>query len=941
MKRFHKDTRVSENFTIQGLETLAGQPEHAWTRYICKEIIDNALEESQKPEITVTAHCSRYDGLDKLSIRDSGPGIEEKFIHHIFQDIEHFGGSKKHYQLPTRGCQGNALMTLLGMQHQNNGPLIVTSNDRQYKIRVVKNELEGSYEIEIDADTVKNIQGLKITINAVDSYNQLVETFYKFIELNPQAAFKMVTRYDNEEPEVIQAQPGTCSGHSLSLNQSTTSGKVIWFTLENFSERMKADYRAAPELCIREFISEFLGLASGKKQKAVMEHAGLDGEVQTIGDFFTEKQMKESMVRSLYEAMKYETEPFNTRGVNKTLGSIGEDGLACGLLNTLKLKMSTKTNEPLLHGLKTIIKKAKENGDFLKREELFTYYADGDVVETDEKTIPFYFEMMAVPTRWKKQERWDQNIDLTFGINQSFLYSNPSLELNIKTQNNRSRKYRSFESAFRDLDYDFKIICNLTCPNVEYQDKGKQSFNTEPFKPVFEDVLGKTIRKIKREIIPILNRINRNPKPSTPTLSGKAPKGFIRDFVFENFKTVYNQATDNGRYTLTQRQFYYPMRDMFMKTAKENGYTYSSQSTPKNPKKLKLKYETFCGYIDDYEREVLGERIIYKDNRGFFVEPHSDKRIDLGTTAVEQYRPDLDQYNSLLFVEKTGFYELLHKDFKLSKKYDIALINSKGYANNAARNLVEKIQAAKANIRLYTLTDFDIKGLGIAEDVAKADELSAMDIFNCERLGITLEDIQTYDLSIEPAQYKDKVFSELENSCSEGYISDEEYNFLKQNQRVEINAFTPVELIDYLEEKFYEHGIRKLEPASPAEVETLQVESIEKINERTIHEAVGNYLIAVSDDLKEYLEKKLDVADTEDEVQHKLRALLKDQDLTLFREIKDQLDKLPLKNWPQINDELVKKKQKEVDLITKQYQEEVLQNIQQIFDDTEIELSFT
>ena len=134
-KRFHTDTRVSENFSVKGLHSLTGQETSHFLKYVTKEIIDNSLEAVEYPEIEIFAALAEDNDVDdddsyiiSLSIRDNGQGIPEETIYQIFQDIDNFGGTKRHYKLPTRGAQGNALMTVLGIQNLFDCPLTIISN---------------------------------------------------------------------------------------------------------------------------------------------------------------------------------------------------------------------------------------------------------------------------------------------------------------------------------------------------------------------------------------------------------------------------------------------------------------------------------------------------------------------------------------------------------------------------------------------------------------------------------------------------------------------------------------------------------------------------------------------------------------------------------------------------------------------------------------------
>lgn len=82
---------------------------------------------------------------------------------------------------------------------------------------------------------------------------------------------------------------------------------------------------------------------------------------------------------------------------------------------------------------------------------------------------------------------------------------------------------------------------------------------------------------------------------------------------------------------------------------------------PSERTKLTLNYDTFCTNVRKYEEEELGERVIHKEERGFFAEPHNNIRVQLSTEAVERHSPNIDQYGTILFIEKTGYYTVGRK----------------------------------------------------------------------------------------------------------------------------------------------------------------------------------------------------------------------------------------------------------------------------------------
>jgi hypothetical protein len=956
-KRFHTDTRVSENFSIKGLQSLTGQIVSNFLQYLTKEIIDNSLEATEYPQIDIIAQLrSDYDidvafgndiCISLLSIRDNGPGISEETIYKIFKDIENFGGTKRHYKLPTRGAQGNALMTVLGIQNLFDSPLVVISNSEQYTISVVENDLTGCPEILIEKQQAeKSITGFEIKLKLPDYYENdidigrvgaLKETFFKFIELNPHATFRLVTGKGNH---TFIGNP-QFTGYKLKLGQNNTTGKVTWFSTEEFFNRIKADARIEPNLELHRFVQEFYGFSSYSKAKEVIDEFKNIFEtfrgINKISDFFNNSHLNEETASWLYYVMGKFTTPFNERTLPKTLGSIGVEGMKYSILESLKLSGDYEKIERIV-GLASEV----EGSQIQSIDDLIVYYSEGRIVE-EEKVIPHFFEMIAIPLSWEQETfTWyssrERQVALTFGINQSFIYSVPSVDLTVKRRSGKEKSYSDIKSAFYDFPYRFKIICNLTCPTIDYKDKGKQLFDTAPFVDTINEVLGKTIRKFETDIIPVLNKLNEDDEDEDDDyeLGGKAPKGFIKDFIFNNFMNVYNQATDNKRYTITLRQFYYAMRPLFLETIEGLGYYWSWKSNSRKREALTFDYGTFGTYVDEYEVKVLGERIIYKKDRGFFVEPHSNRQVDLGTSAVQHYFPNLREYGSLLFIEKSGFYELLHKDFEMTKKYDIGLINSEGFATNALRALVEKIQNLNPDIKLYVLTDFDIKGLGIAKNVSKPDELSPVEMFDCERLGVTYIDVIDYNLPIEPVEYDRKTVTELENRYRAGELSDEVYEFLKQGQRVEINAFTPVELKEYLERKFEAVGIEKLKPESEEDVETFDTEDLETIRKEALNEAIGEFVSENCDDeifsfLNEAVKIEEEAKKTEDEL---LEYTDKDKlAKTIFDRIMEELEALPPKNWYKINEEVIDDLEGEAKEIQREYKNKLLYKAKELLED--------
>ena len=83
-----------------------------WPLVIVKELIDNALDACEEadisPEIMITVdECG-------IKVADNGPGMPQETIKSVL-DYAVRVSSREAYVSPTRGAQGNALKTIVGM----------------------------------------------------------------------------------------------------------------------------------------------------------------------------------------------------------------------------------------------------------------------------------------------------------------------------------------------------------------------------------------------------------------------------------------------------------------------------------------------------------------------------------------------------------------------------------------------------------------------------------------------------------------------------------------------------------------------------------------------------------------------------------------------------------------------------------------------------------
>jgi hypothetical protein len=275
----------------------------------------------------------------------------------------------------------------------------------------------------------------------------------------------------------------------------------------------------------------------------------------------------------------------------------------------------------------------------------------------------------------------------------------------------------------------------------------------------------------------------------------------------------YMKASDNGSLPATARQIYYVARPLFEEQTEGKPLRYEYFSQTLLPK-----------YIDEHAQARDWD--VVWDDRGHFVEPHTGRVLGLGTLNVRHYlsrvadleleEADFDpasvrtygpdgSYGALLYIEKEGFMPLFRR-VKLGKRYDLSIMSSKGMSVVAARQLADGL-CAEAGIPLLVLHDFDQSGIIIrdtlANDTRRFSYTSPPDVID---LGLNFDDIT--GLAAEPGNSNIS-----DERLIDAGLDNDAIEFLR-TQRVELNAMTSRQLIDFVERKLQDAGIGKVIPDS-------------------------------------------------------------------------------------------------------------------------------
>ena len=296
------------------------------------------------------------------------------------------------------------------------------------------------------------------------------------------------------------------------------------------------------------------------------------------------------------------------------------------------------------------------------------------------------------------------------------------------------------------------------------------------------------------------------------------------DVLWKVIPKAYLKASSGGTLPAHARQIYYAAREEIRElTDRAVDSKYFTQNL-------------LPRYVKAHPDETRDWWVVY-DPRGNFIEPHTDKRVPIGTLQVDEYLREIDGHkveslelqdsfaleyptcgtsnriSAVLFIEKEGFNPLFSAT-KLAERYDLAIMSTKGQSVVAARKLVDQLCRANGGVPLLVLHDLDKEGLSIAQNLTSVS-CAAEDAgrvryefeneINVIDLGLRLEDVTKWKLEPERVRFKGG-FDEF------SIATPKEREFLRSNQRVELNAFASADFIEWIEGKLDKHGIKKLVP---------------------------------------------------------------------------------------------------------------------------------
>ena len=347
---------------------------------------------------------------------------------------------------------------------------------------------------------------------------------------------------------------------------------------------------------------------------------------------------------------------------------------------------------------------------------------------------------------------------------------------------------------------DYRITASVISPYIELATDGKEPA-LAPYSEAIATVLRKACSAAYRAM-------------------GTPPGGMsIKDAAWQVMADAYHTASGGGRFPANARQVMYAARKCILELT---GRT-----------KLDDRYFTqtlLPDYVEQHPRATSIWDIVF-DDRGNFIEPHTDRNVPLGTVEVRQYlgeRPapqaplsladgslspttgPENRYSAVLFVEKEGFNALLAQA-RIAERFDIAIMSTKGMSTTAARLLLDRL--APRIDKVLVAHDFDVSGFSIfgtlGSDGRRYRFHNDVPIVD---LGLRLSDVEALRLDSEPVETSGD-WSARAATLAAHSASAAEINFLR-HRRVELNAMPADVFVRFLERKLAEHGINKVVPCN-------------------------------------------------------------------------------------------------------------------------------
>lgn len=503
--QLHPRTHFSESthndfFTVNGLQSSTGQTSRDFGNVVLKELIDNALDACEsagiEPRINVAVEFVENEKMI-LTVSDNGAGLDGSIVEKIL-DFDTRTSDKAAYKSPTRGAQGNALKTILGIPTALGGGL-VTIEAKGLRHEISFNVSQSGLTVE----TLHNVttvttqsNGTIVKVLMPELYGTKPDYWVKaFALFNSHCwvyfenKFSMVNR-DSIKP-VLYPKLTDCK--KITPDKPTNANSYN----EPAFFKLTAMQGEQTKTTAFEFVRTFDGFKFKPKAKQIIDELNLNG--LRVADIFNDR----AKVTALHSAMKLASKPIQ----HKHLGAIGETNLLARLENV------TRNAYRKIEG-----------------------FIDG---------VPYVFEVLIADC--------GDTGGAFYGVNHSPTYSDflSGCYLYIDGKYIGSGIDGALWSVVDTKKYT--VICHLIGIGLNFKDKGKSSLDLPSnVQNEIAGVIVQTAKSFKRGLNNNVVTLN----------TGTPQKVTIKDAVFAVLNDAIAKSTDNGRLYANVRNVFYKAREL-------------------------------------------------------------------------------------------------------------------------------------------------------------------------------------------------------------------------------------------------------------------------------------------------------------------------------------------------------------------------------------------
>ena len=323
-------SRSAEYFNARELQAQTGQTIERFADVALKELADNALDACEtagvSPEVRIEVHSD--NGLIRLCIDDNGNGIAPETVRRIL-NFQTRTSDKSAYRAPTRGLQGNALKTILGMPCALNvrEPVILDAHGVRHIIRAWVDPA-GELRIEHNAEDAPARRGTSVALALPSRVQEFTSGYWAraFSLFNPHASVKFcesgngVERAKSDDDRTERSYRSTVPFPNGRWRKflPTDLTSPYWYDEDTLARlifsHIAETRRGGKDPTLREFVSQFRGLSGTSKAKAVCDQFP---DIPRLSDLENARYR----VGDLLEAMRRVTRSPSPR----VLGLVGEE----------------------------------------------------------------------------------------------------------------------------------------------------------------------------------------------------------------------------------------------------------------------------------------------------------------------------------------------------------------------------------------------------------------------------------------------------------------------------------------------------------------------------------------------------------------------------------------------------------------------------------------